>query len=271
MSRYYWCVPVRADRDCEPLDLMRSERPRSLGTCSLKWTIWVHQIENQRWKIKGRGAHRFVLGFRRGHRQCGQMVDVGVIPVSYRGQEEDDWVQGDTGISSVWTTMSIAPWCGRGGRLERCSVQGSFRSSCSHHSAAGQNQVGVSGGAPCLGEVGRGEEEDWGSPSMTNSTGRTCRCAELRRAISRSRQHIGQRGKRDEGGVLGATYSQSWRGRGARVWQDQTEGSGAVREEETSGRKGMTRGPGRSEEEGDLMVGTQCQWKRWREAYPFGR
>jgi hypothetical protein len=42
----------------------------------------------------------------------------------------------------------------------------------------------------------------------------------------------------------------------ARVWQDRTEGSGAMREEETSERKGMTRGLGRLEEEGDLTAGT---------------
>jgi hypothetical protein len=29
-------VPVRADRGCEPSDLMRSERPRSTRTRSLK-------------------------------------------------------------------------------------------------------------------------------------------------------------------------------------------------------------------------------------------
>jgi hypothetical protein len=41
-------IPVRADLDCEPSDLIRSRRPRLIGTPSVKWICPERLIEIQR-------------------------------------------------------------------------------------------------------------------------------------------------------------------------------------------------------------------------------
>jgi hypothetical protein len=86
-----------------------------------------------------------------------------------------------------------------------------------------------------------------------------------------------QRGKtgKSEGVVSGGFYRGAWLGREARVgaWAvlRSTPSRGAVREEEIGQRRGMTSGPGRSEEEEYLMHGPGVS-ARWGEvAYRFGK
>jgi hypothetical protein len=76
VATYYSSVPVRADKGCEPLDLMRSKRIRSTGTSSVKWIYPIRWIEIGRAGLEGK--REWYLGFpgARRRRDLGQGVDL---------------------------------------------------------------------------------------------------------------------------------------------------------------------------------------------------
>jgi hypothetical protein len=63
VAAYDSLVPVRADHDCKPSDLMMIGRPRSEDTDSVKWPDLGRSIEIKRMKEEREGL-TVGLGFR---------------------------------------------------------------------------------------------------------------------------------------------------------------------------------------------------------------
>jgi hypothetical protein len=53
---FSWPIPVRLDQWCEPLDLKRSARLRSIDTASVKWSVMDHWIQIRWCRWKGSGS-----------------------------------------------------------------------------------------------------------------------------------------------------------------------------------------------------------------------
>jgi hypothetical protein len=101
-------------------------------------------------------------------------------------------------------------------------------------SAVGKNLGTRQGGAPEDEEKIRRREGARGSPWALELSGEACRPAGLRRWIPSDWRGLARGRKEGWGRRPWAIYSRSWRGRGATVWRDRTEGSGAVWEGESS-------------------------------------
>jgi hypothetical protein len=227
---------------------------RSKDTPSFKWVCSSRRITIRRTRKKEEKTHRLKLGFhhcRRGLRTGGWRwrASDGLLRQwswwrrAARREEPD----GGDGVADRFPDLhggaagaEMALGCSR-----RCG------------SAAGKNLGTCQGGVPEDEEKMRRREGARGSLWASELSREARRPAGLRRWIPSDWRGLAQGRKEGRGRRPWAIYSRSWRGRGARVWQDRTEGSGAVREGESSARGGR------------WHVGSGRQWLKTSASVPF--
>jgi hypothetical protein len=124
----YWLVPVRLDRWCEPLDLMRSARLRLIDLASVKWSLIDHWIQIQwcRWKGSGSSLIRVPV------RSSAARVRLG------------GWLRWGSGPSRGWGTGGRGSAC-RGGVGGVVLIIGLVQQR-GEGAAGGDTDVGGSGG-----------------------------------------------------------------------------------------------------------------------------
>jgi hypothetical protein len=156
----YLLIPFRVDKGCEPSDLMRSERPRSTRTRSLKWTVLERGISIWWLGLKRRGpAHLArVLAWNRRRGRAGRVLWRG--PVGSRWRRGHDDVQLDEVVSETWSVSRIVSRRGRGERLEVSRRRWALGSRWLAQSRANSSKTKTSGEAPGHCEEDRGEEEN---------------------------------------------------------------------------------------------------------------
>jgi hypothetical protein len=142
-----------------------------------------------------------VLGFRRGHRRCGQVVDLWRATGAPRRRRSNDDARHGEGMSRAWSRTLIACREEQEVRLEPSCVGGASGVVVPARSGAEKNEPRGSGGVPGKREGDRREGGTRGSPTRENFTGKACRYRRVWRSILSIRRCLEQeeeRGSREE-------------------------------------------------------------------------